>query len=148
MNGFLGLYERIKKSKKTVHIYAAIIIFIIGITIMLFSSTKNEENRAKSVSDAVLIQMESCEQRLEEILAKIDGVSEPEVMVAFETFQNTSSENDWYSKQETKKNEFIRGVVVVCRGADNVKTRQKIIEAVCAATGVYEHNVGVFEKNN
>ena len=37
-------------------------------------------------------------------------------------------------------------VVVVCDGAGKSSVKNDIVNAVCAVTGVYEHNVAVFER--
>lgn len=141
MNRVYDLCKNFFRKVKTGNTAIIYIIFIIGTVIMLLGTTANTRRENKYENNI------SCEQRIEQMLSKINGVEEAEVMITYQTSYSKDAKSVWYSENEKEKNESALGVIVVCKGADNLQTKQKIIDAVCAATGVYEHNVGVFEKN-
>ena len=137
--------------KNTGHKQYLYIIFIIGTVIMLcggFGAKKfdvSKKNTAAAESGVEISESDD-EKRLKEILSKIKGVGETEVMISYENENIDAQYKAVFAQNGENKKTKPRGVVVVCRGANETAVRQKIVEAVCAFTGVYEHNVAVFEK--
>lgn len=135
-----------------------------------FSSKKSEEN---AVSNEKIDREEyeiKIEKRLEQILSEIEGIGSCKVMVTLEssaqnvyTADRESSANDAkdsssYSDSskhvilddngqqallEKEIEPFVRGVIVVCGGADNINVKQSVIECVSAGLGISSANISV-----
>ena len=151
--------------KKYVNNKSLYIIIIIGIVFMLFSGGPGtQEGDSIQNHDAY-----TDEARLKEILSRIDGVGEVYVMVtyhgtttsdiAFEKKQNISHSDGETTKSE--ENSVItdgntplvkgkvypkaKGVVVIAEGAENIKVKKDITDAVVAALDVASYKVCVLE---
>ena len=110
------------------------------------------------------------EKRLEQILSEIEGIGNCKVMVTLEssaqnvyTADRESSANDAkdsssYSDSskhvilddngqqallEKEIEPFVRGVIVVCGGADNINVKQSVIDCVSAGLGISSDNISV-----
>lgn len=132
-----------------------VIIAGIAAIALLFLSTLNSSGRKQeqteqcySAEDAAKLERE-LEQRLTEIISEIDGVTEPRVMVTLECTSErvfaeetkSSSSADEVSTENTlalsgsAKEALetsvilprVRGVAVVCGGADNVLIKEKVV---------------------
>ena len=161
----LSWNEILKKYANNKSLY---IIIIIGIVFMLFSGMpKSQEDNKAQNHDAY-----TDEVRLKEILSKIDGVGEVHVMVtyygtttsdiAFEKKQNISCSDDETTKIEessviTSGNTPLvkgmvypkaKGVVIIADGAENIKVKKDITDAVVAALEVAAYKVCVLEGKN
>ena len=64
------------------------------------------------------------EARLEALFSQIDGVGECQVMVTY-------------------KNGEVYAVAVVCRGADNPKVRESVVEVITSVYGIGANRVAV-----
>lgn len=157
-----GLNEVFKKYVNNKSLY---IIIIIGIVFMLFSGTPKTQKDNITQSYGAYTD----EVRLQEILSKIDGVGKVYVMVtyygtttsdiAFEKKQNTTSSRDETAKSEensviTSGNTPLvkgivypkaKGVVVIADGAENLRIKKDITDAVVAALDVAAYKVCVLE---
>ncbi len=152
-----------KKSVFKGNIKYLYIIFIIGIIILLFANSNGEKKKEIPVKSEVQLKQDTdLEEKLSSILEKIKGVGAASVMI---TYENSGKNNYLYDTTydgempESKKAVVsagspviyeqsmpeVKGVLVVCDGGGNTYVKKCVIEAVCALTGVYEHNVGVFE---
>lgn len=158
-----NLNEILKKYANNKSLY---IIIIIGIVFMLMSGGGQ---RQKSDTKARSYDIYSDEERLQQILSKIDGVGEVSVMityygttsydVAFEKRQSGSE-----SEKETTKSEEnsvitsngaplvkgevypkAKGVVIIAEGAANAEVRKAITDAATAALEVASYKVCVLE---
>lgn len=132
---------------------------------MLFSGgTEKQEGNIMQNHDAY-----TDETRLKEILSKIDGVGKVHVMVtyygtttsdiAFEKKQNISHSDGETTKSEensviTSGSEPLvkgmvypkaKGVVIIADGAENIKVKKDITDAVVAALDVASYKVCVLE---
>lgn len=154
--------------KKYVNNKSLYIIVIIGIVFMLFSP--GEETHKSNISQSYDAYTD--EVRLKEILSKIDGVGKVHVMVtyygttttdiAFERKQDISHSDGETTKSE--ENSVIttgnapmvkgmvypkaKGVVIIADGADNIKVKKDITDAVVAALDVASYKVCVLEGKN
>lgn len=131
----------LKKLLKKGNNRTMLVIFIIGTVIILlsliFDSSGKEANTAMRNSEGE-------EARLSEILSKVDGVGEVEVMITYEE----SAENNLgsgYGKSE--KVVKPKGVIIVVDGAENTAVRAKLKEAAAAVIGVGANRVCVFQRN-
>lgn len=159
----LNLNEIIKKYANNKGLY---IIIIIGIVFMLFSGGGQRQN---DDTKAPRYDIYSDEERLQNILSKIDGVGEVSVMityygttsydVAFEKKQNSSESEDELTRSEENsvitsggtplvKGEVYpkaKGVVIIAQGAESAEVRKAITDAVTAALEVAPYKVCVLE---
>lgn len=155
LNDFFGKYANNK------NLY---IIVIIGVVFMLMSgSGQKRETKAYNYDSY------SDEERLENILSKIDGAGKVSVMVtycgttscdvAFEKKQNsTSSENQTVVSEESSaitssgsplvKGEVYpkaRGVVIIAEGAGRAEVKKNITDAAAAALDIASYKICVLE---
>lgn len=109
------------------------------------------------------------ENRLENIISKINGAGKTKVMLTFASSEeyfyaenHTEEKDDNEVKTEneiiiievengekpvfiTKNEAEIRGVFVICEGGKNALVREKIIEALCALLDIPSNRVSVAE---
>lgn len=116
------------------------------------------------------------EERLESILSKIEGIGSLSVMVTLENSGKkvyTADEESSYSAQDSNTSSDssrkyvlidgsdgdeglesesitpnVRGVIVVCEGADNSIVRENVISAVSAAFNISTSNISVVKGEN
>lgn len=139
-----------------------IIILIIGVFLMTFMPENGEK---KEVQDTLNIQEQ--EERLENILSKINGAGKVEVMITYYGSSQTSiayetkSEVEEESRQTDKRAVMsgnspvviqelypkVKGVIVVAQGAGDIGVKHALREAVTAAMGVGASDVCVYEKS-
>ncbi len=139
------------------------ILFLLGIiflTLGEYDSNKGKENLGVEFDEQAYTQ--NLEQRLSAMLEKMDGVENVSVMITLEgssryqfakqeqgsTFVNSflMQENTNGSKEpilievDTPK---IKGVSVVCRGAENIQTREKIIGLISGTLNLTANKIYV-----
>lgn len=152
----------IKKFSNTKSLY---IIIIIGVVLMLFSSGEEHQSDTK----APAYETYSDQERLQQILSKIDGAGQVSVMV---TYYGTSSYDVAYEKkqisseksEETTKSEEnsvittdgeplvkgtvypkAKGVVIIAEGAGDVEVKKALTDAASVALDVASCRVCVLE---
>lgn len=161
--------ERIKKIVSKKNNLTIIIILIIGVALMLFSSSGTQIKKSGRTPD-----VQSDEERLEEILSDIDGAGKVSVMITYygtgekslayeitESSSNTSrdgfgeNENSIDKKAVLSNGEpliteesypKVKGVVVTAEGADDAAVRLKLLKAVSTVMDVGEHRVCIYSK--
>lgn len=109
------------KANKTLLIVLAIVFVLIAIVVIFYD---NDE----SVSAGAVADKSATEIKLEAILSSIDGVGESDVYV-------------------TEDEEGIEGVVVICQGANNIMTRNDIINAVSTALNINKNIIAIYAMN-
>lgn len=97
------------------------------------------------------------EKKTEEMINKINGVSNANVMI---TLKNSGEQVFASDSSETNKkhvivddslvciNEYmpeVEGVAVVCNGGDNAVIKQKITELLCSLLGIYSTHIYITE---
>lgn len=132
--------EILKSEKGIKIIFAAGIALII--IIFLFSLSDGRESgdqTAERESGDILFKLDDYERRLEErlseIVGKIEGTSDISVMITLEK----SEENVYEGRSSditATVSPTVRGVVIVCKGCENAVVRQKVVDAACKALGV------------
>ena len=95
--------------------FIALIIGAIVIALLLIPLGNKRSEEPIEADDAA---------RLEELCSQIEGVGECRVMVTY-------------------KNSEVYGVAVICRGADNPKVRERIVELVTSVYGIGSNRVTV-----
>lgn len=117
MNKIKNLFTRYKK----IIIIAVLLILLIAIAFITFG----DNSQSLTVNSSARSETEI---KLMRILSEIDGVGKAEVMV-------TEGENG------------VEGVVIVCEGANNIMTRNDVINAVKIALKLDKNNIAVYAMN-
>lgn len=120
-----------KKVENLVFLLVILIITLICINYIMKEDVKTNEK--EKYKDAVLassteIVGTDLENRIENILSKIEGVGKSSVLLTYD-------------------NEKLEGIVVVAEGSKNLDTKLNIISAVEAVTGLGKHKIKVYEMN-
>lgn len=114
-----SFYNRYKK----IIIIAALLVLLVALAVVVFGgSTKS------FTVDSGSVQRSETETKLMNILSEIDGVGKAEVMI---------TENDGN----------VEGVVIVCQGANNLMTRNDVINAVKVALKIEKNNIAIYAMN-
>ena len=122
-------------------------------------------------------EVEKLEKKMEEILSKMSGVGRVDVLLTLESGEelvlatdstlrysgSPQNPNDYDRANETvtvsggngtdvvvtqQRSAKFRGALIVCDGGDNDRVRLKIVEAVCALTGLGADRVAVVRWEN
>lgn len=147
MNRYL---EKIKNKKLW------IIICIIGIVLMLIPTSGGDEPKKEDDS-----YQRTLTERTENLLALVEGAGRVKVMITFsdkgQSYPVTDVTEEGNRVQEKTVSSSghvavaretypsVRGVVVVCEGAENPSVREAIVNAVAALTGAMLHNIRVLK---
>lgn len=131
----------IKKRSKT----DWLVIGLIGMLLVIFAIPTKEK---ATKEDGFGLNYESIrsgdekvvalEIQLEEMLKKVNGVGDVEVMITMEE-SNTS-----YFQMEDKGNQ-VKGVLIVAEGISDAKVQTEIYEAVMALFGIDMHKIKIIE---
>lgn len=106
------------KENKKIFIVVVLIVILIGAVYVINKSKKPSYTATTST-------MSATEVKLSGILSSIEGVGNTEVMV-------------------TENKDEILGVVIVCEGANNIMTRNNILNAVSTALGISKKIIAIY----
>ncbi len=151
---------------------------IIGVAMIFISEVgiqKNDSDNSRSVELSSIDYAEyvaDLNNRLSDIIGKIDGVGECSVMITMQSTQESvyakNKENSQNGSSVSENSEYViydgengdspllinekmpgvAGVAVVCSGGDNVLVREKIISCVCALFNIPSSRVSVSKLNS
>lgn len=108
----------------------ALIVLVLLIVLIIIAVSLNGNKKFSLTSTASNLQNKSVtEIKLEQILSEIKGVGQAEVMI-------NESESG------------IDGVIIVCSGANNLMTRNDILNVVSTALNVKGNNIAIYAMNN
>ena len=167
----MELNANLKKIKTFISKYRyAFIIVVIGLLMMMFPSKQEEPSDESWVGYSSIENIPTMEERLTEILSKIRGAGDVQVMlttlrgeeVIFQTDEDSQSDSDRYSIKKNvvtvtdgTRNEsgLIRqtnppsylGAIIVCSGADDPTVQLAIVEAVSKVTGIGANRISVLK---
>lgn len=122
-----------------------VIVFcgIAGMLLILLSTFSGLDGETSSSSNYSVNEYKtSLQEELKQILYKIDGVGEVEVLLTIEN----SVEGVYLENNSTKTKEIepvIRGVVIACQGGDDPVITQRVFNAVTKALNVSSAKVCV-----
>lgn len=147
--------------------YVALVL-LVGIALMLLPSGGDTES-APTTSEEI-VQESTLEERLAQILSKMEGVGKTEVLLTIGAGEETryESNEDQSTGQETgsyhretviitdaDRNEqgliqqvippIYQGAIIVCQGGDSAAVRLAIVEAVSNATGLTADKITVLK---
>lgn len=160
------ILEKIKRDKRVALI---VCVGLAGIILLTLSelipqkSAPNENSKETAVSDIRDNYEKDIEERLTSIVSSINGAGRTEVMVTL-----ASGDENVYAVKEkigdgAKEREYvvidsdsnesglllkviepeIRGVAVVCEGADSANVRQEIVSTVSAVLGISTNRISI-----
>ena len=143
-----------------------LLVVLVGIILMLLpvsSQTKEaEENKSQIPQES--FDLAAMEQRMEEVLGKIDGVGKLRLMLTLQSGTRLTLAEDTQRDQDRTQREIVtlnrgsgnqeivitnrfypvyQGAVVVCQGADSSAVRLAITETVKALTGLPSDRIRV-----
>ncbi|HCT17417.1 MAG TPA: hypothetical protein DIW36_08620 [Ruminococcaceae bacterium] len=160
------ILEKIKRDKR---IAAIVCIGLVGIILLTLSelmpqkSDVKQSEKSENTTDIRDSYEEDIEKRLTSIVSSINGAGRTEVMVtlasgdenvyAVKEKSSDGSKEREYIVIDSDKNESglllkviepeIRGVAIVCEGADSAKVRQEIISSVSAVLGISTNRISI-----
>lgn len=170
MINFKKYYEKIMNTK------GLVIILIIGIALMLFPSSSEQETKNKEMNLPCFINdineyEKKLEKKLASMLSEIEGAQNVSVMITFSDYGKyfySQEEQAEKSETSTKDNQKpvlkdspqggeepilikaelpkITGVFITAEGAQNAEVRENITEAVKAVLNVNTKNISVLSK--
>ncbi len=175
--------ERKKMLENSVIFLMLFIIIIIVMNTLFVPSKKEETENISAVIEVSNNKNDSLDNKLEEIIALIDGVGKVNVMISYlngveqipmydekisttiteesdnaggtrKTSQTNNEHNIIFEEQNNKKAAVIKqtvmpeiiGVIVVAEGANNIKVKENIINAVEATVNIPTHRIQVFAR--
>lgn len=109
----------VKENKK---IIIAVVLLIIILSALYFINKGTQSPTAATNSTQ---EKSATEQKLISILSNMDGVGTTDVMI-------------------NEREGVITGVVIVCRGADNIMTRNNILNAVSTALNIDKKIIAIY----
>lgn len=148
-------FERLKNKK-----YILLLIFglILGILLILLGNTSSNANKTnlqtKEKNNEYAYQLE---ERLEEMINNINGVSNAKVLVTLKSSCEYVFASDNSSTSEkhvivedglVQVKEYmpeIEGVAVVCTGGNDTVIQSKITDLLCSVLGIYSTHVYITE---
>lgn len=148
-NFFKRLMESVKEiKKKDAAICAGIAIVIIVLIINMYITNKQNQpsplpntSPQPSATDNSYTSTE-LEQRLSDILSKINGVGKVNVLITYadETYVSSGDSTTFSAKPQ--------GVIIIAEGAEDLEVRIKIQQAVQTALGIEAHQIKIYEMGN
>ena len=148
-----------------------LLVVLVGIILMLLpvsSQTKEtEENKSQIPQES--FDLAAMEQRMEEVLGKIDGVGKLRLMLTLQSGTRLTLAEDTQRDQDRTQREIVtlnrgsgnqeivitnrfypvyQGAVVVCQGADSSALRLALTETVQALTGLPSDTMRVAKRTS
>lgn len=130
-----------------------LLVLAAGIALMLVPTGKDPAPAA-----AMQEEIPDMEDRLEQILSRIDGAGEVAVMLTEvsgeevfyqtdgeETVLLTGTDRSQQALVRTRRMPAYRGAVIVCGGADSAAVRLAVVEAVANVTGLGSDKITVLK---
>ncbi len=112
------------KANKKIIIVVVLIIILVGTIYFINRSSEKQSSATVSSFEG----KSETEIKLMKILSSIEGVGETEVMI-------------------NEGKDGIEGVVIVCRGADSIMTKNNILNAVSTALNIERKNIAIYSMN-
>lgn len=148
------------------------IIFLAGLLLMLIPSTADDDVE-EPLQERETFSLAETEQRMEEILSRIDGAGKLQLMLTLKTGSNlqlAENKDETADSDETRKQSetvtinrgsgyedivitqqiypVYQGALVVCQGADKASVRLALTEAVAALTGLSSDKISIVKWNS
>jgi len=146
-----------------------VLVFAVGLLLMILPDTKDVQ-QPEITQEAVLSQEDNMEEKLSKILSCVKGAGQVQVMLSYESGQETIYQTDrdvsegeksisekvdtvTITDSERNQNGLIQrvdppicmGALIVCQGADNASVKLAIVEAVARVTGLSSDKICVLK---
>ena len=142
--GFGELKELLKGDRKIklMLIIGAVMILLIAFGGVFAGGSKNSKAAQPDARSTLSEYENRLEERLADILTKIDGVGNVSVMVTLDTSEQTEygRNADMLLSVTAPK---VRGVIVVCEGGDSLAVKAKVYDAVSGVFGINSLHISV-----
>ncbi len=125
------------KEKKNKYIVIILMVLLVLVLLMPTSSKESEGTGGTLVSEGV--SERETEAQLKRVLSAMEGVGEVEVMITFETEENSL----FGSSSGVGK---VSGVVIVADGAGNAVVETRILNAVKALFSIEAHKISIVKR--
>ena len=155
-------------------LFIIVLAGIVGVVLLVLSELLPEENKDEPKPEKLSVASEThnyeaeLENRLTELIESINGAGKTKVMLtvdcgdenvyATENKTDNGKNETEYVLVETDGNDSgmllkvwmpeIRGVAIVCQGADSAKVREEITGVVTAVLGISTNRVNIAKMNN
>ena len=160
--------EKIKNDKKALMI---ILLALTGMMLILFSDNETISKPPDEKENFTAMSGE-CEERLQKLISKIKGVGKVSVMITYESGEEKvfayDKEESYENGEYITRNDYIvidgdngetgmkiksvypkiRGVAVVCSGASDPITKERVVSVVSALFDVSIKNISVVSAEN
>ena len=137
-SGFKFL-EKLKKIKH-IEVYIAIIFIVVLLLIYLGNFNKSSGTSTNNSSEmTVTAYIDNLENRLQEILSNIGGVSDVKVLITLD--MDTATVSD--SNIVLDKFPAIKGVLITAKGVGDTATKLKVLHAVEAVIDITNGNIEI-----
>lgn len=131
-----NLLTKLKNDKNLIRIIY--IIGLLGIALIFISSFFDSDNSNSSFSSNIEDYRSTEETRIENMVESIEGVGDARVMITMEN----SAEQVYSDKSVVKEIEpTVRGVMIVCKGADSPSIKETVLESVTKALNISSDKV-------
>lgn len=138
------------KNIKHIEIYVVVIFAIILLLIFFSTNTtkssksytsNNSTNTSQQMTVASFV--EDMETKLENILSKVQGASDVNVMITLDMSSTSIKDN------EIQTSEFpaIKGVIVVAKGVENTQVKMNILKAVQSVIDISSGRIEILPSN-
>jgi stage III sporulation protein AG len=149
------MWDKLKNDKyvKDLLIKLLTVLFVAAIALLLFDVlTQSKDGRRQIVdmdggteyTEETAVATEE-EIRLEEILSQMKGVGDTNVMITYQSVEETDTV---FTSESNKNDRKVEGVIVASEGAGDIIIKSNIIDAVATVFNIPASNVVVFEKSN
>ena len=151
----------------------ALVVLLAGLLLLSLPKTQKETDEPGEKNDYDTFSLVQTEQRMEEILSRIEGTGKLALMLTLKSGSQLQLAEDMdqtkYGDGERLKKETVtishgsgqeevvitqqrypvyQGAVVVCQGADRASVRLAVTEAVAALTGLSSDKITVVKWNS
>ncbi len=137
------------------------ILLLLGVILLAFGSVPKKEKTPAPGESSGEDYFSSLENRLEEILSRIDGAGEVEILLVGENRGSISVEKDGSGESSKtvvlsgqngseplileENSPGVRGAVIVAQGGGDDRVKAELAQAAATALGVGLHRVGVYK---
>lgn len=147
----------------------AVLVFAVGLLLMIIPDTTTSDAETER-QESTVAQEQSMEEKLSQILSKVKGAGQVQVMLSYASGQETVYQTDTDISQgeanRTEKNDTVtitdsnrnqtgliqridppicQGALIVCQGADDAAVKLAIVEAVASITGLTTDKISVLK---
>lgn len=150
---FLDNLKIVKKIKQNKHIgLIVVVIFVLILLLLLFSdfnfNTSKMEMLETSTYSTYYQYAETLENKLKNVLGKIKGVGNIEVMVSLDNNSiNVSNSNTSSDEQSVEILPNVSGVVIVSSGASDINVKLNLLTATQTLLDIAQNKIQIYVGN-